>query len=278
MIDLSEKLGFLTKGLKANFLNLAYQRDPHSLYDELLIGKTIILYISVIFTLALGAYYHYHIFENAFGMARVSAVGSFALLLVIEITKVFFGLHLCRSFFSMLWWRSLYSFLFMIGIGYVVFVAFQWSIDITTKSVAELNRAAKTTTIYQEQEFVPPPSIAAIDVRLGALDAAKEAGAKSTWKGRTTQGGIKVIEQNTELQKSLLEQRQMIMNGAMARHDSIQAILIAEVGNTSKVISDYGGKAEYATMLMIVLVVLFEFINYERNKAKEEAELEGKKT
>lgn len=277
MTDLSEKLGRLTQGIKGNFINLAYQRDPYSLYDELLIGKLVILYLSVAFTLALGAYYHYNIFENAFGWAKASAIGSFALLVVIEVAKVFFGLHLCRSFFSGLWFKSLYSFLFMLGIGFIVTVAFQWSINITTKAVGELNRMAKTTEIYMAEDFVAPPSIAEIDKRLSALDAAKEAGARSTWKGRTTKEGIGVIAENTELQKELLSQRSLIMNRAMAQHDSVQAILKAEVGNTSKVISDYGGKAEYATMLMIVLVVLFEFINYEKNKAKEELVTVGKK-
>lgn len=276
MTDLSQKLGQLSRGIKGNFIKLAYQRDPYSLYDELLIGKTIILYLSVGFTLALGAYYHYNIFESAFGWAKASAVGSFVLLIIMEVSKVFFGLHLCRSFFSGLWYRSIYSFLFMAGIGCIVFVAFTWSIDITTKAVAEMNGMIKTTQIYMAQDFVPPPSIAQIDERLSALDAAKEAGAKSTWKGRTTQKGIAVIQENTKLQQSLLEQRSLVLNRAMAQHDSIQAILMAEVGNTSKVISDYGGKAEYATMLMIVLVVLFEFINYEKNLKKEEEE--AKKT
>ena len=277
MTDLNDKLNGLTKGIKSNFLNLAYQRDPHSLYDELLIGMVALLWMSVLFTLAMGAYYHYNIFQSAFGMARASVIGSFALLLVIEIAKVFFGLHLARSFFSMLWYRSLYSFLFMVGIGIIVTVAFMWSINITTKAVAELNSNIKTTKIFSTQVFDPPPSIAAIDERIEALDRAKEAGAASTWKGRTTKKGIGVIQSNTELQAKLLEQRELILSRALARHDSLQAILIAEVGSTSRVISDYGGKAEYATILLIVLVVLFEFINYERNKGEGEQPVEPKK-
>ncbi len=266
MVDLDRKLNSVTKGIKQNFLKLAYQRNPHSLYDELLIAMVVLLFLSVLFTLFLGCYFHYNIFQNAFGVAKLSVVGSFCLLFIMELAKVFFGLHLARSFFSMLWWKSLYSFLFMIGIGVIVVVAFGWSINITTKAVAELNHNAKTTKIYQAQDFSPPPSIVEIDARLAELDKAKEAGAKSTWKGRTTQKGISVIQSNTDLQSKLLDQRALIMKQAMDRDSALHANRMAAVATTSLVISDYGGKAEYATILLIILVVLFEFINYEKNK------------
>lgn len=266
MEDLSMRLNRVTEGARKNLQKLAYQRDPDSLLDEALIGMWLLLIIAMAFTVAFGAYYHYQILQNAFGVGMISVAGSFLVFIVLEIAKVFFGLHFCRAFLSMLWWRSLYRFLFTCGIGFIVVMAFMWSIKISTKGVAEVNQNLKSAAIFESQEFSPPPTIADIDARIAELDQAKQAGARSTWKGRTTQKGIEVIQSNTELQKNLLSQRETLMAAAMAQHDSIQAIRLLEVRNSANMLTDYGGKAEYATMLLLFLIVILELINYEKNK------------
>lgn len=268
MEDLSARLARVTEGARANLQKLAYQRDPDSLLDELLLGMWALLGVAMLFTISFGLYYHYSILQNAFGIGFVSVVGSLLVFIVLEIAKVFFGLHFCRAFLSMLWWKSLYRFLFTAGLAAIVVVAFLWSINISTKGVAEVNRTLKTSTLFAADEFTPPPYIADIDAQIAELGKAKEAGAKSTWKGRTTQHGIAVIRENTELQAQLVQQRETLLAAAMARHDSIQTIRLSEIRTSSNMLTDYGGKAEYATALLLVLIVLLEFINYEKNKAK----------
>ena len=275
MEDLSRRVGRVTAGARKNLQQLDYQQDPDRLLDGAVFGLWALLIIALAFTVAFGSYYHYQVLQDAFGVGLVSVIGSFAVFIVLETAKVYFGLHFCRSFLSMLWWKSWYRGLFTLGTGTIVAVAFWWSIGISTMGVAEVNRSVRSAVVLEEEPFTPPPSIAAIDKRLDAIDDAKEAGARSTWRGRTTQKGVAVIQSNTELQQVLLSQRETLMATALARHDSLRAIRLTEVRSASDMLTEYGGKAEYATMLLLFLIVLLEFINFE--KAQHRAHVVGLK-
>lgn len=268
------------EGNRKNLLRLAYRRDPDSIMDELLIGYWIVLFLGVVVTTGFGVFYHYQIFKSVSGTAIVGVIASLLFLIVVEICKVFFGLHFARSLFNFLWWKSWHRLLFTIGLGIIVTGAFHWSIYISTKGISQINSSLKNGQIYQAAAFTPPPSISDIDRQLAALDDAKAAGAKATWRGRTTQGGIEVIQSNTDLQKTLLEQRALILETEKARYDSLTTIMVAEAAATSTLLTDYGGKAEYVTMLLIILIVLFEVIIYDKNKhllPQEQPEPAGKK-
>ena len=264
------------EGNRRNLFKLAYRRDPDSIMDELLIGFWIVLFLAVIVTTSFGFFYHYQIFKSLSGTATVGVMASFLFLIVVEFCKVFFGLHFARAFFNMLWFKSWYRLLFTVGVGAIVVGAFHWSIFISTKGISQINNSLKSGEIYKAAAFAPPSSIDEIDRQLSELDKAKEAGAKATWRGRTTQGGIDVIKSNTELQRTLLEQRALILETERSRHDSLTVTMVAEAAATSTLLTDYGGKAEYITMLLIVLIVLFEVIIYDKNKEEEAPQPVGK--
>ncbi|MEO1257995.1 MAG: hypothetical protein AAFZ15_04330, partial [Bacteroidota bacterium] len=141
MEDLSKRLGKVTAGTRKGLQQLAYQQDPDNLLYGAFLGLWALLVIAMAFTVAFGAYYHYQILQDAFGVGTVSVIGSFAVFIVLEIAKVFFGLHFCRSFLSMLWWRSWYRGLFTLGIGLIVAVAFRWSIGLSTNVLAVVIRS-----------------------------------------------------------------------------------------------------------------------------------------
>lgn len=271
MDEIKSGLGRWQNGYKANLLKYAYQRNPDSLLDETLLFIWALMLIACGFTVAFGGYYHYNMLQNAFGLGVWSVVGSFVLFVALEIAKVYLGLVFTRSLFSMLWYRSIYRALFTLGVGLIVVVAFAWSIGISTKGVAQVNSMTNTSEMYQAQTFTPPPSVAALDAQIVDLETAIKAGAKATWKGSTTQQGLKVIQDNTKLKKQLLEQKTAMLTAAQMQFDSIQANTKKEINATATLLTDYGGKAEWAQVVFILLIVLFEFINYENNRATQPA-------
>lgn len=267
MEEIRTGLGRWQNGYKANLLKYAYQRNPDSLLDETLLSIWALMLLACGFTIAFGAYYHYQMLQNAFGVGVWSVVGSFAVFLALEIAKIYFGLVFTRSLFSGLWWKSIYRAMFTLLIGLIVVVAFKWSIGISTKGVSQVNLLNKTTELYQSQQFTPPPSVAIIDEQIAALEVAVRAGAKATWKGSTTQQGLKTISTNTKLKSDLIAQKSAIIAAAQSQFDSLQQIGKAEISATATLLTDYGGKAEWAQIVFILLIVLFEFINYSNNRA-----------
>ncbi|RMG94051.1 MAG: hypothetical protein D6706_14415, partial [Chloroflexi bacterium] len=66
--------------------------------------------------------------------------------------------------------------------------------------------------------------------------------------------------------QKLLEQRTTLLEAAKTRHDSLMMVKGRQITSTATLLAAYGGKAEYATMLLLVMVVLFEAINFQNNK------------
>lgn len=268
MDELRQGLTSIKTGYKANLLKYAYQRNPDSLLDETLLFIWALMAIACAFTVAYGGYYHYSMLQSAFGVGIWSVVGSFVVFIALEIAKIYLGLVFTRSLFSMLWYKSIYRFLFTALLGFIVVVAFTWSINISTKGVASVNALAKQTDLYQSKPFTPPPSVAEIDRQIAGLGTVDQAAAGSTWRGVTTERAVKLMRENGKTRSELLAQKSALLATAQAQHDSLQTVLKTEITNTATLLTDYGGKAEYATIVLLLLIVLFEFINYHNNKAQ----------
>lgn len=266
MDDFRDAKSSIINGYRSNLLKYAYQRNPDSILDETLLGIWALMVVSMLFTIGFGAYFHWQMFQSAFNVGLVSVFGSFLVFIVLEITKVFFGLVCVRGLFSGLTFRSFHRFAFMVLVGLVSVFAFRWSIDISTKGIAQVNSYVKQTELTNTSVFTPPPSIAALDAQIAALETSKKAGAKATWKGRTTQQGLSVISDNTALQAKLVEQRNAEMLAARAAFDEAQGLAKNQIAATATLLTDYGGKAEWVQVICIFLIVLFEIINWSINK------------
>lgn len=266
MEEIRSTFGRLSTGYKTNLLKYAYQRDPHSILDETLLAIWVLLALAVCFTVGFGFYYHYSMLQSAFGAGVWATVGSFAIFVVVEIVTVFFGLALTRLLFSLLWWRSFLHLFFLSGLALITVVGFAWSIRISTKGVAQVNESLKTARLYESQTFTPPSHLEDIDKEINRLEEAKRAGAASTWRGRTTREGLAVISENAAMQKTLIERREKEMTAARMQFDSLQAVQRAQITSTATLLADYGGKAEYAKIILIFLIVCFEYINWRKNK------------
>lgn len=271
MDEIKGGLGKITNGYKSNLLKYAYQRNPDSLLDETLLFIWALMLIACTFTIGYGGYYHYKMLQSAFGVGLLSVIGSFAVFVALEVAKVYMGLVFVRMLFSGIFSRRstapIYRALFTAGIGFIVVMAFMWSINISTKGVSMVNASTKTGEMYQAQTFTPPPSVAVLDEQIAAIEISKKAGANSIWEGVTTKQGLRVIKDNTKLQTQLVEQKAAILTAARMQFDSAQTVTKKEIIATATLLTDYGGKAEWAQVVLILLIVLFEFINYENNRA-----------
>lgn len=245
-------------------LRTIQRRKSGTYLDEVIIAVKILIFAAFLVTAAFGIAFHYNIFLNASGKAVVGIAMSCLFFLAIEICKIFFGLHFVHAIFNMVWWKSLYKLLFTLIMGAIVFGAFKWSIHISTKGVASINESLHKGEIFRQSEFATPQSIHDIDAQLEKFENAKVAGSRSTWKGRPTQEGLAIMQSNTDLQKDLVKQRNLLMVAAMARHDSLTNVMRNEVVNTSSTLLEWGGKAEYATMFFLLLLVVAQNIYYDK--------------
>lgn len=243
----------------------AYQRDPSSIMDETLLSMWGLLILCILFTVGFGYYFHFQNLKTSFETPIWAAIGSFGIFVVIEIVTVIFGLALARILFSGLWFRSFLHLSFMVLMGFLTVAGFRWSINISTQGVARVNEMSKKTSLYQEEKFMVPPSVEEIDRKIAEMEAGKRAGAKSTWKGRTTKEGLALISEINSLQKGFLAQREAEMKNATARFDSMQTVKLKQIQGAATLLADYGGKAEYAKIILILLIVIFEFINWRKN-------------
>jgi hypothetical protein len=267
MEEMRQGLGKIKSGYKANLIKYAYQRNPDSLLDETLIFIWALMAIACAFTIAYGGYYHYSMLQSAFGVGIWSVVGSFVVFLALEMAKIYLGLVFTRSLFSGLWFKSVYRFLFTALLGLIVVVAFKWSISISTKGVASVNALAKQTDLYQNSPFSPPPSVAEIDKQIAALEVSDGGAAGAKWKGVTTVPAVRLLRENSNARKELIAQKNSLLAAAQSQHDSLHTLRKTEIAATTTLLTDYGGKAEYATIVLMLLVVLFEYINYHNNRA-----------
>ena len=266
MDELRNGLTSIKSGYKANLLKYAYQRNPDSLLDETLLFIWALMAIACTFTVAYGGYYHYTMLQSAFGIGIWSVVGSFVVFIAIEIAKIYLGLVFTRSLFSMLWYKSLYRLFFTLLLGFIVVVAFNWSITISTKGVASVNALAHKTEMYQNAPFTPPPSIVEIDRQIAALEVSDGAAAQSKWKNTTTVPAVRLLRENSKTRTALIEQKNALLIAAQSQHDSLQFLQKTEIAATATLLTDYGGKAEWAQVVLILLIVLFEYINYNNNR------------
>jgi len=155
MNEIRSGLGKWRNGYKENLTKVAYQSNPDSLLDETLLFIWALMILACGFTIAFGAYYHYSMLQNAFGVGVWSIVGSFAVFIALEIAKVYLGLVFTRSLFSMLWFKSIYRALFSCLVGLIVIISFKWSIGISTKGVAQVNLLSKNGMSFKETIVQP---------------------------------------------------------------------------------------------------------------------------
>lgn len=248
----------------------AVNRDPDSNLTRMLIAFWILVGICVIICTAFGVVYHFIVFRSVSGSSIWAAIAACLFLLVVEITTVCFGLYFFDAILEKMWWRSAKRLILVLGMGTIVFFAVRWSIGISTKGVAEVNRYFKTEEAYLEAELATPPEVIAIDEKLAELETFKEAGKKSTWKGRPTKEGLDLMQANTELQRDLERQREAILAAAQSRQDSLTQLRLTEAQSTSTVLIEYGGKAEYAKLFGLFLISLIGSILREKEKSKKE--------
>jgi hypothetical protein len=246
----------------------AYLDNPDQVYDDFLLPTRIMLGLAVFVTLAFGGYYHYHIFKSAFGLGAAAILGSLLWFLVIEITKVYFGLRVARSISSGACWSSFTKLIFSSIIMLIVTGAFWLSIEISTKSVAAVNMMLRQEQLLTHETFSPPPGIAELDKQIAAAEVMSAKAQKSTWRGRPTTEGLSAMRQAETTKQTLLRQKDELMSTARQDFEAKRQLSQNEITASSQQLAAYGGIAEYATILLIILLALLERISYEHNKGK----------
>ena len=246
-------------------VDTAYIDNPNQIYDNLLTPTRLLIAAAIFVTVAFGMYYHYHIFQSAFGTGIVAVAGSLLWFLVIEAAKVFMGVRLARSITSGGWYSSWVKLIVTLLLAVIVGYAFSISIAISTKSVAVVNQGLRTEKLYTDNTFSPPPSITEIDRQIIEVESAINTAKKSTWKGRPTSEGLRLMEKNTSLKEQLVAQRNLEMANAQNAHSQIITARRDEISSTASQLATYGGIAEYVTMILIAMLALLERASYESN-------------
>lgn len=258
-------------GQRLNFIKKAYQRNDGSYYDESLFGTWGLLLTATSITAGGGIYYHYNIFQSAFGASHWAVAGSLLLFLIAEACLVWFGLNWLRGIYNGIWKKTFTDFGIFLGMGIIVGAAGIWDYDINTRAVASINESLNTLDV-RETPFTPPPSVAEYEKKIaGAQEAVRRAQA-STWQGKPTGQGLDVQKANTDLIAQLEQQKSSALAFAKAEHDSLQQVKQLIVTGTAHQLADYGRYAVLAKVLFILLIPMFENKNYQVSDVRESGE------
>jgi hypothetical protein len=252
---------------------VAANTDPDAWLPKLYFGLWVFVAICVVVCTSFGVGYHYVIFKSVSGSSWLAFIGSALFLTLIELGTVFFGLALFHAIFLKTWWRSWSRVWLVLGVGVIVFFATLWSIRISTKGVSELNRSLKNREVFQSVSTALPSEVTSIDAQIAALEKANAFNQKSTWRGRPTKESLDNLKANADLQAKLLQQRQLLLESAKGRQDSLTNNQLAEAASTSTLLVDYGGKAEYGKLIGLFLIAVVAHII--RGKVQEERIAQG---
>lgn len=250
------------------FLDLSSEREPDDALPKMLVAFWILIILCVFVCTAFGVAYHYAIFKSVTGSSVWAMVAACTFLVIVEVTTVFFGLYFFDALLDKLWFQNVKRLVLVIGVGAIVAAAFTWSISISTKGVAEVNKQMKSEAIYEQGAFTMPAEVAEIDRQIAQLEKAKADGGKLMSKKYITRGS-KIIQSNTDLHATLLAQRSTLIEAAKSQHDKLQNSQLAEAGFTSNLLMTYGGKAEYAKLASLFFVALIGSILREKHKQTE---------
>lgn len=251
-------------------VRVAYLSNPDQVFDDLLLPLRIILAVAIFVTLSFGGYYHYHIFNQAFGLGAIAVIGSLLWFIVIEVAKVYLGIRFFRSLSSGAVWQTWTKLALTLAIGGIVAYAFYLSIGISTRAVSTLNQSIEETSLVANNQFSAPPSISTLDHQIAEAEGAIAAAKKSTWRGRPTAEGLRLMELNTNLKNRLVEQRATELAAAQAEHARLMDLQQGQVVKAASQLAVYGGVAEYVTLALLLLLALFERASYENNKQQQD--------
>lgn len=243
-------------------------REPDDMLPRMLLLLWVLVGLTVIVCTTFGVAYHYSVFTDAAGSKVWGVVAAILFLIIVEITTVLLGLYFFDALLERLWWKSLKRFLLVALTGTIVFFAVDWSISISTKGVAAINKQIRTQEVYQNNQFALPPAVISIDSQLAKINQTIQTAKGSTWKGRPTGEGLEVIKENTQLQRDLMRQRELLLQSSISHQDSIRNNQLGGVAHTADLLSEYGGKAEYAKVICLFLIALIGAIL--RDKYREE--------
>lgn len=247
-------------------MDVAIIDNPDQIFDNLILPVKVALAIVVGITLSGGAWYHYSIFQAVFQNNIVGFAGSIAWFLLIETCKVYLGWRLTLLFFSGGAWQSWPKFFVTLLLMAIVGYAFYLSVGISSRNIGSVSGTQRTTEMLEGNRFAPPPSIATLDGQIAEAEKAIAAGKKSTWKGKPTTEGLRLMEKNSDLKAKLVAQRSAELAKAQQEHERILAAKGDIIAQGSHQINIYGGLLEGLTALLLLALGLFVKISADQNK------------
>jgi hypothetical protein len=248
-------------------LDVAVIDNPDQIFDNLILPVKIALAIIVGITLAGGAWYHFAIFKAVFQNNIVGMVGSVAWFILIETCKVYLGWRLVLLVYSGGAFQSWPKFFVTTLLTVIVSYAFYLSIGISSRNIGAVSNSQRTTQLLEAKPFTAPASIATLDNQIAEAEKAIAAGKKSTWKGKPTTEGLRLMEKNSDLKARLVEQRSKELAAAQSEHATLIAAQTGVIAQGSRQINIYGGILEALTALLLLTLGLFVKISADQNKA-----------
>jgi hypothetical protein len=247
----------------SEFDKVAYQDNPASLLDEVLLGLWGLLAIATGFTIYYGFRYHFSIFDNT-GDHEALYV-SVVIFLGGEVAKVFLGHRFVRLLFTGFFTKGLPHLAIQFFICFLVVKAFSWSVEISSQGYGQVtSNAAKKMAFDSTGNYA---SITApFDAQIDEANKTIASGRATKWHGVVTWEGKQIIKDGTNALMSAKYDRQTALNDAKLRDSSSLLLSNAKIDKSTNQQNEYGGMAEGLTALCIIVICLIEVVNYRENK------------
>jgi hypothetical protein len=256
-----------------NYVKTAYYDNPNHIYDNLLKFFQFVLFACAGASLFFGISYHYKLFLQT-GQERGVSVGLAVLLFVIaEVISVYIGVLFFRFMWTGKIFKSLQHLIFFLIMGFLIFKAFMFRMDISAKAYAAQNANEQKTELAQRGvDSSRTITKSKYDKEIEKAQNMIEKGKGQTWRGKLTPRGEYLVQEGNATLQKYLDLRKEELSIKVKADSLLNNSLGGIINLNQKQLNGYGGMVEWAVLILTCLIALLEKISYIENKKTEEKE------
>jgi hypothetical protein len=241
----------------------AKKRNPNTALDEIRMVVLGLLIIATVYVLGTGGYYHYLIFNTATQNEGVALIVAGLFFIGGEFAKFKLGelalWGLISKDFIRTWRRFTIYGLICAFVGFV----YWWSYDITANNAPTLNalvnKSKGNATVDSSQLVSLQANLASIQSQVEGAESEAKRGLSIKWKGTTIGEGRDIAKGAIKSKNSLLDQQSDITAAMLKEQKRLQGFKDAQLDGAAVTMGHYGGYAEAAQAILMLLNVLLMF-------------------
>ena len=256
----------------SEWFKTAKVRNPQTNLDEARLFVMFIFWGITVYILGTGLYYHYEIFKVASSSGWFAVAISAVIFFIGEVGKYKLFTVFLWGLFSSDIVRSgpkfgAYAIMFLLTAGF-----YYWSWNISTNAAptlnALMNKTANSGSIAGDSTAIKnlESELALVTTQINDVSAKEKGGFAIKYKGVTTQEGQAIAKSNAKSKDKLIDQQGLIRQQLLEAKNKMESYRTSQYDLAATQLSEYGGYAELAQLMILLINSLILIEIYDRNR------------